>query len=285
MTGGSDDLLVRARSTLLDALVALHEQRESIIVIGAQAIYLHTGMAPVAVAEATKDSDLAVDARSLRDDPLIEAAMKAAGFSRDLLNPQPGRWMSPSGIPVDLMVPEAISGDHGRRTVDTPPHDPNAMRWAVGLEAAVVDNSEMEVTALSADDRRRVTARVAGPAALLVAKMHKIGERQNDPNPKRVVDKDAYDVYRLLVAIPTATLSASLARLLDNALSGAVTASAMEYLRALFAAGPDATGSQMAGRTEQDVGNPETVAASCAALASDLLAALDGRADEPTSAR
>lgn len=282
MNGESDDLLVRARTTLLDALVALHDQRESIIVIGAQAIYLHTGMAPVAVAEATKDSDLAIDARSLRDDPLIEAAMKAAGFYLDLVNPQPGAWMSPSGIPVDLMVPEAISGDHGRRSVDSPPHAQNAMRWAVGLEAAVVENSEMEITALSADDRRHVTARVAGPAALLVAKMHKIGERQNDP--KRLIDKDAYDVYRLLVAIPTATLSASLARLLDNDLSGAVTASAMEYLRALFAAGPDATGSQMAGRTEQDIGSPETVAASCAALAAELLTALDGPADKPTSA-
>ena len=43
MSGVADDLLVRARSTLLDALIALREHRDSIVVIGAQAVYLHTG--------------------------------------------------------------------------------------------------------------------------------------------------------------------------------------------------------------------------------------------------
>ena len=60
--GVSDnDLLVRARAALLDALDALEAHRESVVVIGAQAIYLRTASAPVAVAEATKDSDLALD--------------------------------------------------------------------------------------------------------------------------------------------------------------------------------------------------------------------------------
>ena len=39
---GDSDLLVRARSALLDALVALEPHRESVVVIGAQAIYLRT---------------------------------------------------------------------------------------------------------------------------------------------------------------------------------------------------------------------------------------------------
>lgn len=67
--GSDDDLLVRARSVLLDALIALDAHRDSVVVIGAQAIYLHTGSAPVAVAEATKDSDLSIDLRTLGDDP------------------------------------------------------------------------------------------------------------------------------------------------------------------------------------------------------------------------
>jgi len=45
---GGADLLVRARTGLLDALDALAEQHEAIVVIGAQAIYLHTGGAAVA---------------------------------------------------------------------------------------------------------------------------------------------------------------------------------------------------------------------------------------------
>lgn len=40
---GDADLLVAARSALLDALEALHAHRDAVIVIGAQAIYLHTG--------------------------------------------------------------------------------------------------------------------------------------------------------------------------------------------------------------------------------------------------
>jgi hypothetical protein len=78
-TGGSDDLLVRARSVLLDALIALDAHRDSVVVIGAQAIYLHTGSASVAVAEATKDSDLGIDLRTLGGDPLIEEAMSRPG--------------------------------------------------------------------------------------------------------------------------------------------------------------------------------------------------------------
>lgn len=192
-TGGSD-ALVLARSTLLDALIALRQHRESVVVIGAQVVYLHTGSAPVAVAEATKDSDVGIDLRTLGDDPLIDEAMRRAGFHQDLVHGQPGSWLSPSGIPVDLMVPDAIAGS-GRRSVQAPPHDKRALRRAVGLEAAIVDNSQMTIRALAAEDDREVEARVAGPAALLVAKLHKLGERQ-ERAPERLVDKDAYDVYR-----------------------------------------------------------------------------------------
>jgi hypothetical protein len=274
-TDGADDLLIRARSALLDALTALRAHRDSVIVIGAQAIYLHTGKAPVAIAEATKDSDLAIDPRSLGADPLIEAAMTDARFFLDPESNQPGAWMSPDGIPVDLMVPEAIAGGRGRRSADVPPHSKRALRRAVGLEAAVVDNSEMEIASLSPDDPRQLTARVAGPAALLVAKMHKIAERQDDPN--RLIDKDAHDVYRLLIAIPTEELAAAIERLLDDALAGDVTREALTHLGTLFAAGPHALGAQMAGRTEEGLGEPDVVAAASAALASDLLTALAHR--------
>lgn len=50
---GGPDLLVRARAALLDAL-AVH--RRAVVVIGAQAIYLHTGGVALALAETTKDT-------------------------------------------------------------------------------------------------------------------------------------------------------------------------------------------------------------------------------------
>ena len=271
-SNGAGDLLVQARSALLDALTALWEHRDSVVVIGAQAIYLHTGAVEVALAEATKDSDLVIDSRSLGADPLIEAAMTRANF---ILNPdpgQPGSWINVQGIPVDLMVPEAIAGASSRRGARIPPHARTAMRRAVGLEAAVVDHAEMQIRSLSGADPRVLSAQVAGPAALLVAKLHKLGERQD--HPTRLVDKDAHDIYRLLVAIPTSGLAAPLHSLTKDDLAGSVTAQALTYLADLFAAGPTATGSHMAGRAEEGVGDPDVVAASCAVLASDLLAAV-----------
>jgi hypothetical protein len=75
---GDAELLIAARTALLDVLEALAEQREALILIGAQAIYLHTGAASVALAETTKDSDLAIDPRMLSDSPLLDDAMSRA---------------------------------------------------------------------------------------------------------------------------------------------------------------------------------------------------------------
>ena len=76
--GEPDGLLIRSRAALLDALHALGAHRDSVVVIGAQAINLRTFGAAVAVAEATKDSDLAIDPRTLGEEPLIEAARPAS---------------------------------------------------------------------------------------------------------------------------------------------------------------------------------------------------------------
>ena len=121
--GDPDDLLARARSALFDAFDALDQHRDSVVVIGAQAIYLRTESAPVAVAEATKHSDLAIDPRTLNDEPLIEAAMERGGFHRDPTKNQPGAWLNAAGIPVDLMVPESLAGGgKSARGARIPPH-------------------------------------------------------------------------------------------------------------------------------------------------------------------
>ena len=270
----SDDLLVRSRAALLDALEALEDHRDSVIVVGAQAIYLRASHAPVNLAEATKDSDLTIDPRTLEDDPLIEAAMTRARFYLDPTSNQPGAWMNPEGIPVDLMVPEDLAGPGGKsaRAARLPPHARGALRRARGLEATLVDNEVMEVAALDPDDERRLRVRVAGPAALLVAKAHKLGERADDPG--RLVDKDAHDIYRIVIDVDTATLAATLRLLLDDPVSAEASATALNYLETLFADGPEALGSAMAGRAEEGVGEPETVALAVSILVGDLLAAV-----------
>jgi hypothetical protein len=215
---GDTELLTAARRVLLDALQALAAHRDALVVIGAQAIYLHTGQADIALAEATKDSDLAIDPRALLDDPRIEEAMIAAKFHRDLTHPQPGSWLSPDGIPVDLMVPEALAGQGGRRGARIPPHSTHATRRTPGLEAAIVDNTPIMITALDPADDRELTVAVAGPAALLIAKLHKIAERKNHPG--RLIDKDAHDIYRLLVATSTTAIATRLRELAADELCG-----------------------------------------------------------------
>lgn len=267
------DLLVRARSTLLDALEALRDHRGAVIVIGAQAVYLRTGGVDVALAEATKDSDVAVDPRLLGDVPLLEDAMNRAGFTHDHSG-QPGAWLSKDGIPVDLMVPEALAGG-GRRGGHIPPHDSRATRRARGLEAALVDCPIMAVAALDSMDGRRYLVRVAGSGALLVAKLHKLGERV--ATPLRLNDKDAHDIYRILRAIETEELEHAFAILLSDELSAAVTHEALGYLEKLFGGGPESLGASMAGRAESGVGDPAQVAVSVSFLAEDLLTALSDR--------
>lgn len=273
-TGATDPALVEVRAALLDGLEALGPHRDDVVVIGAQAVYLHTGSVDVAIAEFTKDADLAIDPRRLADDPRIEEAMAKARFVR-APNGQPGCWLSPRGVPVDLMVPEALAGTgaRGARGARIPPHDRRATRRAVGLEAAVVDCAPQTITAVDPADTRSVTVRVAGPAALLVAKLHKIGERA-EANPDRLVDKDAHDVYRLLRAVPTADLAAGFCVLLVDPLSAPVTRTALDYLTGHFARGAETLGAMMAGRAETGVGDPDQVAASVSILAGDLVAAL-----------
>lgn len=267
---GVDNLIAEARAALLDAVAALEAHKDSVILIGAQAIYLRTGSATFALAEATKDSDLAIDPRKLGEDPRLEEAMTDAGFILNPVSRQPGAWVSPNGIPVDLMVPEHLAGSGSRRGVRIPPLAKHSARRAVGIEAAIIDQSPMTVGSLDGDGRSAII-NVAGPSALLVAKLHKLGERVG--NPDRLNDKDAHDTYRLLVATEAPDLAETVRRLLTDELSQEVTAQALAYLEQLFVS-PDALGSTMAGRAEEGVGQPDTVSAAVSFLAQDLLSAL-----------
>lgn len=153
-----------------------------------------------------------------------------------------------------------------------PPHAKNAARRTLGLEASIVDNAWMTVESLNGDGRS-VEVKVAGPAALVVAKLHKVGERLTDPS--RLNAKDAHDLFRLLVVSDTDELASTFRILLADDLAKDVTRQAVSHLRELFAAGPDAIGSVMAARAEEGVGQPDVVAASVSALAQDLLAVLE----------
>ena len=277
MPGGGDPLYVRARGALLDAADALAEQLDAVVLVGAQAIYLHTGDADFAVAEYTTDADFCVAPADLRDTPLLVELLETHGFS---LRQHPGAWMSPDGTPVDLMVPEALAGA-GSRGARLGPHGNKAARRATGLEGALVDRERIEITSLDPGVERSVAMLVAGPAALLVAKVHKIADRTGAGD--RISDKDALDVLRLLQAVDTATFVTGLAQLTDHELSAAVTAEAVSQLAPLFSS-PDSVGVIMAVRAARAVAEADVIAASFTALVSDLLTASTvGRSTNPSS--
>ena len=267
MPGDPDSLYIRARSALLDATDALAVHLDAIVLVGAQAIYLHTGDADLAAVEYTTDADFTIGPADLADSPLLADLLTARGFTT---REHPGGWLNPDSIYVDLMVPETLAGP-GTRGARLGPYGKRVARRAKGLEAALVDRQPMTIGALDPADARSVTMLVAGPGALLVAKVHKIAERTNADD--RVRDKDALDVLRLLQATVTTDLAERFDRLRAHELSAAVTVEAVAQLEPLFGR-VDAIGVEMAIRAAGLDADPDTIAASMTALVSDLLAVL-----------
>jgi len=77
-----DPLYVRARAALLDAADALDDHIDALVLVGAQAIYLHTGDTDLAVAEYTTDADFTVSPTDLADAPLLGDLLTAKGFTQ-----------------------------------------------------------------------------------------------------------------------------------------------------------------------------------------------------------
>lgn len=227
-----DPNYVRARSGLLDALAALGPLREAAVLVGAQAIYEHTRdhAGDYAVSPFTFDADLALIPDLLVDDPRVIDAMQNAGYG---LTDQPGIYRRDDGVQVDLLVPEAVGGRTGRGA-GLGVHGNRAARQVRGLEGALVSRRPVTVRALVAGDDRAYEMNVAGPAALLVAKVHKLMDRVNADDDRRINSKDAFDIFRLMQAVDPVDLVDEVNLLADAEVSAEVTAEALAGFRELF---------------------------------------------------
>ncbi len=139
-----------------------------------------------------------------------------------------------------------------------------------GLDGAIIDADVMRLTALESSDYRAFDVRVAGSSALLVAKVHKISERHGTD---RQTDKDALDVLRLLRGTETGDLADRWQKLLTDKRSEGVARSGLALLEAQFAK-RGGIGVEMAIRSAGVLADPAEIAASCEALAADLLGAI-----------
>jgi len=242
------------------------------IVAGAQAVYLRTGAADLAVAPFTTDGDIALDPDTLGDDPALETAMRAADFERSLID---GPSTLGSGSPPPSSTGRS-SSSLSTSSCPKPPHRPadaaalgyghdrSAARRAVGLEAALVDHSSVAISALDPADGRVVHVEVAGAAALLVAKAHKLHDRLQRGRVDRLVDKDAADVLRLMQSTRVTDVAATMRQLMTDARAGAVTTSALGYLDEAFGR-RGRPGTVMAARALRLALAPEAIEALCVA--------------------
>jgi len=274
-----DARYVAARRVLLDALTVLAPHGDAIILAGAQAVYLHTGAADLAIAPYTTDGDLVLDPLLLGEAPELEAGMSAAGFHLQQQpggHVEPGIWLASASaageeflVPVDLIVPDGAASGPGRRAARLGGHGARAARRAVGLEAALVDNSTMTIAALDPADERSLQARVAGPAALLVAKAHKLHDRVASGRAARLEDKDASDVVRLMQTTRPDEIAVTLSALAQDAIAGPPTIAALTYIEELFGR-RGRPGIEMASRALRTAIPEERVQAICVAYVSAL---------------
>ena len=259
---------VRARSGLLDALASLGPLREAAVLVGAQAIYEYTldHAGDYAVSPFTFDADLALIPELLVDDPRVIDAMQHAGYS---LTDQPGIYRRDDGVQVDLLVPEAVGGRTGRGA-GLGVHGNRAARQVRGLEVALVSRRPLTVQALASGDDRAYEINVAGPAALLVAKVHKLMDRVDGDDNRRINNKDAFDVFRLLQAVETLELINEINLLAAAEVSAEVTAEASARFSELFGT-PTGAGTVLVAEHVAGIEDREVIIASSVALSEELI--------------
>ena len=272
---------------------ALDSHRDAIILVGAQALYIHTGEGDLGLTNDatstadgtpfTTDADLGIDPMALAGHPLLEEVLDRAKFYR-AISTDVGRFFKDRlvngkmvPIPLDLLVPEALGGN-GTRGARLGPHGYRAARKARGLEPALVDKAPHTIASLEQDDARTFRINVAGRAAILVAKLHKVNERASDAKRRDTVAKDSLDVLRLLRHSDLGSLATTINDLaaepatddavLAEAIAG-VTKEALQYLDALFTR-EGKPGCQLAAEAATGIEDPAIVTASLAALATDL---------------
>jgi hypothetical protein len=117
---------------------------------------------------------------------------------------------------------------------------------------------------------------VAGATALLVAKLHKIGERAAaaDIRPDRLLVKDGADVYRLMLHLDPVTTAERLTSLLAEPVASTAINKAVDYLRSLFRT-PMSVGTRLAVAGLDGVVARDRVETVCITFTGGVLTELD----------
>ena len=104
----------------------------------------------------------------------------------------------------------------------------------------------------------------------MVAKVHKISERVDHPVRRAAIDKDAFDIYRILLAVDVSELASEIGLLQANRISSNVTAEALTKFQELFGA-QSGSGTKLVIQHVLGLEDSDYIAASSEALSQDLL--------------
>ncbi|TFD74188.1 hypothetical protein E3T54_15480 [Cryobacterium sp. Sr8] len=210
----------RSRRLLITTIVALGEHANAMTVVGAHAVHVwvQKKWGPVDM-ESTRDGDLAVNPVLIAEDPKIMQIMAEIGL--EPARPErPGiyGYVNERGLSweqrttVDLLVPETYAGSKGRSA--RIPGQKSATTRAYGLELAIHDRTLIRISTTDGEPEMSVEVNVAGPAALLIAKAHKVSERlaDVDKRPDRLRPKDSGDIALLMMVTDGAEMAKTMTR-------------------------------------------------------------------------
>ena len=156
-----------------------------------------------------------------------------------------------------------VKGVDGRRGARLGVHGNRAAMKVHGLEGALVSHTPKAISSLAPDADRSRILKVAGPAALLVSKVHKIGERVSAAHAHR---------RELLHAIDAADMASEFGLLRSHEISSQVTSEALSMFQSLFStrSGP---GTELVVQHVLGIEDSASIAESSVALSQDLLEA------------
>ncbi|MCL1693678.1 MAG: hypothetical protein M3096_08350 [Actinomycetia bacterium] len=139
----------------------------------------------------------------------------------------------------------------------------------------MVDHSPTTIESFDPEDTRLATVEVAGTTALLVSKLHKIGERAAaaDVRPDRLLVKDGADTYRLMLNLDALTAVDRFEALLRDPVAGESTRTAMLDLDQLFTS-PASVGVRLAAEGFAPDVPAERVEGVCVGFARSVLGGL-----------
>lgn len=208
----------RSRRLLITTIVALGKHADAMTVVGAHAVHVwvQKKWGPIDM-ESTRDGDIAINPVLIAEDPKIMKIMAEIGL--EPARPErPGiyGYVSERGLSwdqrttVDLLVPETYAGSKGRSA--RIPGQEKAITRAYGLELAIHDRILTRISTTDGEPELSVEVNVAGPAALLIAKAHKVSERLADveKHPDRLRPKDSGDIALLMMVTDGAEMAESM---------------------------------------------------------------------------